>query len=201
MGKRVDLDKILDVLERPAYVDVLLSIVSGKNYATSIAKVLGKKQPTVTEQLRELEKLGLIRPIRRDKSKKYEINWELLLDVFYTTVREIICLREEFLFSGKKRFTSMSREELEKVIPPDFIKRFLKEYFETLIEIGGKRKGFDEVIFCFFNALENLEKEEWEKLVKKFNLDEKAISEIANLISFELSAVEQVALMNIAHGD
>ncbi len=201
MAKQTNLDNVLDILERPAYLEVLLSIISGKNYATSIAKVLKKKQPTVTEQLKELEKAGLIKPVRRDKSKKYEVNWSSLLNVFYTTVNEIIHIREPFLFSGKTRLTSMSINDLKKVIPPDLIKYFLKEYFETLIDLGGKRKGFDEIIFCFFNALENLEDKEWKKLVKKFNLDEKIVSEIANLVSFELSAVEQVALMNMINGD
>lgn len=53
-----DLARVLDTLERPAYVEVLLSIAIGKNYATSIARHLGKKQPTVTEQLARLESLG-----------------------------------------------------------------------------------------------------------------------------------------------
>ncbi|RLI74284.1 hypothetical protein DRP04_14850 [Archaeoglobales archaeon] len=195
MEDKQKLDKILSVLERPAYVEVLLCIASGKNYATAIAKTLGKKQPTVTEQLKELENLELIKPVKREKSKNYDLNWNLMLDVFYGILNELVELRKEFF--SKKEIQKIKRADLKKVVPPELFKAFLKEYFETFNDLGGKRKGFDEIIFSFFNALENLENKEWKKLVEKFKADEDTLSILSNLISFEISAVEQVALMSL----
>ncbi|MHA1832545.1 MAG: helix-turn-helix domain-containing protein, partial [Candidatus Baldrarchaeia archaeon] len=87
------LDKALDLLERPAYVQVLLCVASGKDYATSIARFLKKKQPTVTEQLQELKNAGLIRELERGKYKRFKVNWDLLLKVFYDTVNQLLDLR------------------------------------------------------------------------------------------------------------
>jgi len=196
MRTKHKLDRILDLLKRPAYVELLLCIASGRNYATAIARTLGKSQPTVTEQLKELENLELIRPVKRDKSKKYEVNWDLLLKIFYKIVDETIELRKEFLL--KRERIKIRELGLRNLIPPRLLKSFLKEYFYTLIDLGGKRKGFDEIIFSFFNALDNLEEKEWKKLVRKFNINEEALSTLAHIISFEISAIEQVALINLA---
>ena len=188
---KIDLDRVLDILERPAYVEVLLSIAIGRNYATSIARYLKKKQPTITEQLAQLESLGLIKPISRRKSKEYEVEWDLLLMVFYDVIREasrrIPLTREE-----KKVF----KKDLEKIIPPELVKVFLQEYFETFSEFGGKKKGFDEIIFSFFSALYNLDKPYWRKLENRFNIDGKNLAVLANFMQFWVNGIEQTALMS-----
>ena len=48
----------MNLLQNPTFVQVLLCIISGKNYATAIARVLKKRQPTITEQLKQLEGVG-----------------------------------------------------------------------------------------------------------------------------------------------
>ena len=186
-------DIIQDLLEKPAYTEVLLSIISGKNYATSIAKCLGKKQPTVTEQLKELEKAGLIKPSKRERSQKYEVKWDILLQVFYEIVNEVFKERKEYLTKAEiKRIENIG---LKRVVPPALVKVFLKEYFSTLMDLGGKKKGFDEIVFSFFGALNNLEKRYWRKLIDKFEIDDKSLSILANLMEFEISGIEQTTLM------
>lgn len=190
--KKDKLDVISDMLEKPTYAEVLLCIIGGKNYATSIARHLGKKQPTVTEQLKELEKVGLIEPLKREKSQKYEVNWNILLQIFYEIVNEVFNERKEYLTKGEiKRIEKIG---LKKIVSPVLIKVFLKEYFSTLMDIGGKRKGFDAIVFSFFGALNNLEKRHWRKLVKEFGIDKKSLSILANLMEFEISGVELTAL-------
>lgn len=191
---RYDWDAVIDMLEKPTYTEVLLRVIGGKNnYATSIAKHLKKKQPTVTEQLKEMEKIKLIKPLKREKSKKYEVNWDILLDVFYDIMNEVFEARKDYLTEGEiKRIKKVG---LRKIVPPKLIKIFLREYSLTLMDLGGKRKGFDEIIFSFFSALNNLGKPHRQKLIKEFGIDEKGLSILANLMEFEISGIEQTALM------
>ena len=186
-------ENVLSILENPTYLEVLLSIINGKNYATSIARYLGKKQPTVTEQLKELEKFKLIKPLKREKSQKYEVNWDLLLETFYDIISEILTLRGEN-FLSKEEVIRIKKIGIEKIVPPILIKDFLKEYFITLKDLGGKRKGFDEIIFSFFCALNNMKKSSRKKLIKKFDIDGKALRILANLMAFEIYGIEQTAL-------
>jgi DNA-binding transcriptional ArsR family regulator len=188
---RTVLNKVLDILERPAYVEVLLSITAGKNYASSIARCLKKKQPTVTEQLTRLENLGLIKQLSREKSKEYEVNWDLLLAVFYEVIKETRKVRKEYLTKEEKM---VLKKDLKKIVPPDLIKVFLREYFETFLDLGGKRKGFDEIIFSFFSALDSLDKSHWQKLKREFNIDEKDLSILTKLMRFEIDGIERTAL-------
>jgi len=192
MGKKM-LDEVLEVLEKPTYTEVLLCIVSGKNYATAIAKFLNKKQPTVTEQLSLLEKLQIIKFKARGKAKEYEVNWDVLLTIFYDIIEEVLDARSDFL--SKKEIDKIKKLGIRNIIPPELIKTFLKEYFLTFVELGGKRKGFDEIIFSFFSALNNLEKRYMKRLSKIFGVDEDALYSLANLMEFEISGIEQTAIM------
>ena len=186
--------EILELLEKPPYLEVLLCIASGKNYASSIARYLGKKQPTVTEQLMELERAGLIRIAKRGKAKCYRVNWRLLLDVFYDVVLGVIKLRKEYL---DPRF-KVNKKDLKKILPGKLLKSFLKEYLVTFVELGGKRKGFDELIFTFFSAMNHLEEKYWKKLVKKYDVaEEKKLKHIAELMEMEIFCIEYTVLIGI----
>lgn len=186
-------ENVLSILENPAYLEVLLSIIIGKNYATEIAKYLEKKQPTVTEQLKELEKFKLIKPLKREKSQKYEVNWDLLLEVFYDIVKEVFEIRKDDYLT-KEEEEKIKKIGINKIVPPILIKDFLKEYFIMLKDLGGKRKGFDEIIFSFFCAINNLEEKSYKKLIKKFGIDGKALGILANLMSFEIYGIEQTTI-------
>lgn len=187
------LDEVSDVLENPTYLEVLLCILTGRNYATAIARCLKKKQPTVTEQLKVLERHNLIKPLKRGKSQRYEVNLRVLLDIFYDIIGQVLNIRREFI--KKRELKKIEKTELDKIIPPELITNFLKEYFETFLEMGGKRKGFDEIIFSFFCAINNLEDSYRRKLVKKFNIDGKLLEPIANLMELEMSGLEEAALI------
>jgi DNA-binding transcriptional ArsR family regulator len=183
-------EEVADILQRPTYMEILLCIVSGKNYATSIAKTLEKKQPTVTEQLKKLEKVNIIRPIKREKSLEYKVNWSLLLDEFYSIINEVMDARKEFLHDVNK----IKKYGLKKIVPPSLFRTFLMEYSSTILELGGKKKGFGEIVFSFFAAINNLEKERWKRLIEIFKVDEKSLSFLANLMATELIIIEQTAL-------
>ena len=186
------MDDVLQLLENSTFVEILLCIISGKDYATAIARVLKKRQPTVTEQLKQLERVGLIKALKRRKAQKYEVDWDLLLDVFYDVVEDVIELRREYLASDELR--KIEQTNLQGIIPRGLVKGFLKEYFDTLIDLGGKKKGFDEIIFSFFSAINRLDERDWKRLVRSFKIDETIFSVIANAVEFEIYGVEQTAL-------
>lgn len=185
-----------EVLDNPTYTAILLCIIGGENYAMSIAHTLGKKQPTVTEQLKELEKVKLIIPLKRGKAQRYKVNWFPLIDKFYELIDDVFDERiDDLSLSYSKEEIKRIREiGWEKIVPPDLIKLFLKEYSSTLLSVGGIVKNFSEIIFSFFAALNNLDKKLWKKLVKEFDLDEERLRLIANLMEFELFGVELSAI-------
>ena len=183
---------VSEILDNPTYTAILLCIIGGENYAMSIARTLGKKQPTVTEQLKELEKVKLIIPLKRGKAQRYKVNWFPLIDKFYELIDDVFDERiDDLSLSYSKEEIKRIREiGWEKIVPPSLIKLFLKEYSSTLLSVGGIVKNFSEIIFSFFAALNNLDKKLWKKLVKEFDLDEERLRLIANLMEFELFGVE-----------
>jgi DNA-binding transcriptional ArsR family regulator len=185
-------DDAYEVLEKPTYVQILLSIVSGKTYATAISKVLKKRQPTVTGQLNELERVGLVKALKRRQAQCYEVNWDLLLDILHGIVNRVVELREEYI--SPNELALIKKTNLHGVIPKDLVEGFLKEYFEIYQDVGGKTKGFDEIIFSFFGAIDQLSKSELKELTTAFRIDERVLSCIAHMVGFELYGTELTAL-------
>lgn len=183
----------LEILRKPAYLETLLSIAEGKDYASSIADYLDKKQPTVSEQLKKLEELGLIKQSERGRAKKYEVCWGDLLRVFYTIVKKGINLRGMY-FQGKDQ--ENLKKSLREIVPPELVKKtLLKEYMSNFRAIGGKKKGFDELIFSFFGALNNLESKYIKKLVEIFKVQDKEdLLDLAHIMEFEIWGVEMNAI-------
>ena len=91
----------------------------------------------------------------------------------------------------------ITRTNLEGIIPRELFRSFLKEYFSTLKNLGGKKKGFDEIIFSFFVAIERLDKRDWKKLLTQYQIDEKNLEDVANVVGFEIAAVEEIALAGL----
>jgi hypothetical protein len=185
----------LDLLQNYTFMEILLCIISGKDYSSIIAKTLRKSQPTVTEQLKQLETARLITALKRKKAQAYEVNWDNLFEIFYDTLYDGLKLRENILDeSGLKKIT---RTNIEGIIPRDLFKSFLREYFSSLKDLGGKKKGFDEIIFSFFAAIKNLGSKNWRKLLKQYEIDGKILAYISDKMEFEIYGVEQTSLIMI----
>jgi hypothetical protein len=188
-------NEVMEILDNPTYVELLLCIIRGKNYSMAISRTLEKKQPTVTEQLRHLEKAGLIQPLKRKKAQCYDVEWDLLFSVFYHIVRNLLDLGEDY-FSREDIETAKQIGEryLHEIVPQDLFKGFLKEYFYVLREHRGKKKGFYEIVLAFLSAINELNESDWKKLGKSFRIDRKSLSFLASVAGFEMHAVEHVAL-------
>jgi hypothetical protein len=77
-------------LEKPEYLEVLLSLLRGNSYSSSISKDLGKAQPTVSEELKALEAEGIISKVKRTKAQSFAVNEERLVEIIFEEL-EVIC--------------------------------------------------------------------------------------------------------------
>lgn len=188
------------ILEKPHYQDILFCIMQNKNYSSIIARTLNKKQSTITEQLKDLEKVNLIEPLKRTKSQKYKINWTLILRVFYDIIKEVLINRKEYFVD--RDIEKIDQVGVEIIIPQELIIEFLKNYFSTLSDVGGKRKSFDELVFSFFLALNKLDENKLDektldKIMKKYRIDKNMFLNIADIMCIELYITELITLQNL----
>lgn len=188
------------ILEKPHYQDILFCIMQNKNYSSIIARTLNKKQSIITEQLKDLEKVNLIEPLKRTKSQKYQINWTLILRVFYDIIKEVLINRKEYFVD--RDIEKIDQVGVEIIIPQELIIEFLKNYFSTLSDVGGKRKSFDELVFSFFLALNKLDENKLDektldKIMKKYRIDKNMFLNIADIMCIELYITELITLQNL----
>ena len=87
-------EKQIRTLEKPEYFDILLEILVGDNYASKIARHLEKKQPTITEQLKNLEILGIIETVKmKGGAKRYQVNFDAISNYVYAMIEELRDIR------------------------------------------------------------------------------------------------------------
>ena len=181
-----------NILETPEYLELLLTVANGYNYASKIAlyfseegKIIGhgKKQPTITEQLHTLEKYDLIRKKEYSKAKLYEINWDPIIKTFYHIVDA--ALNDITYVFGAKDSKKLKKIGLQNILPNDFIRDFFSLHGESLTIgiIAVKHKGLSELVLGFFSAILKLDKKELDKLVKRYSINRQGLLEISNFIS------------------
>lgn len=193
------------ILEKPEYFDVVLSILVGNDYASGIARTLGKKQPTITEQLNTLEKQGIVEVIRREKSKRFRVRSEILCEYTYSMIEIFRDFREKDdvygLFTAEK-LKEIDRKSIEEAVPCDLIMSFFEYYAVGRIDlgIGGKVKNIGDIIIAFFGALDSLggdDKKEISYLKREFSINSKVFDSIVELMSFESFRMELVAITTL----
>ena len=189
-------DEQRDMLENPTYLETYLLVGAGTNYASAIAKKLRKKQPTVTEQLKVLQRVRLVRPLEREKSQKFEVDWEPVIASFYMVVFDVLTHRDRA--DGGRLLSRVKEAKMENLLTGEFLKRFLVEYISVYLDVGVKRKGLQELIFSFFRGIGDVDRKEWNDLVRMFHLDGKLLSEVAFAVAIEVSITEQTALSDLA---
>ena len=189
-------DEQWDILESPTYLETYLLVGAGTNYASAIAKKLRKKQPTVTEQLKVLQRTGLIRPLEREKSQRFSVDWDPVIAAFSLVAMDVLTHRDRG--DGGRLLSRVKEAKLEKLLPEELLRRFLVEYISVYLDVGGKRKGLQELIFSFFRGIGDVDRKEWNDLVRMFHLDGKLLSEVAFAVAIEVSITEQTALSDLA---
>lgn len=184
-----NIDDIIDTLERPTYLQNILCIINGKNYATAIAKELNKNHSTVSGQLYNLEKLGLIKRLKRDKANRYCVQWNVILECFYTYIERgikkiINHIRndEGEVLTGFGHLNSeLANINVRKTLHPDFIMHYFKTYsqvFSLLVDKSREDKSFSDFVHGFFLTLSNMVNPEkdskangLEKILEEYDVD------------------------------
>ena len=181
----------LRILEKPEYFDIVLSVLNGYDYSSKIARELGKKQPTVTEQLNRLENLGIVRIVKKSKSKKFEVVEGVLCEYVYSMIEEFRDYREKEDVEGyfqARKLKKLDRDAIEKAIPCKLISAFFFHYSVMYLDIlGGKIRTIDDIVISFFGALDSqiLENSQTiNKLKSGFGIEEKGFKIIVDIMSF-----------------
>lgn len=192
--------KQIKAFEKQEYFDVLLYILYGSDYASSIAEDMGKTQPTITEQLQKMEELDLVEPLKKGKSKRYQVKYETLAEYVYSLVEEDRDYRK--VNNDPERFDKRELEKLNETVirralPIDLIADFFQYYAIGLDVIGGKVKAIDEVIVSFFGAVDSLEDKDYNELIKKYKIPKSSFATIVDIMGFESIYKEKVAVLTM----
>jgi len=191
--------KQINALEKLKYFDVLLYILYGSNYASSIAKDMGKTQPTITEQLQKMEELDLVEPLKKGKSKRYQVKYETLAEYVYYLVKEYLDFRKAYNDAevfDKRELEKLNETSIRKALPIDLIADFFEYYALDLNMVGGKVKAIDEVIFSFFGAVDSLEDKYYNELIERYKIPKRSFSTIVDIMGFESIHKEKVAVLS-----
>jgi len=118
---------------------ILIKIAGGVNYASDLAKKMGKSIPVMFRQLDELLSNGILTKQRSGKKVEYKINWEILSKNFAGFVEE------EFKSSGevisKLKLSFPNPKELQDIFESVFTTDYMQEIFKEMykdIEYAGK---------------------------------------------------------------
>ena len=194
MNKITKINPIIEILERPYEMQLVLMIMGGNDYGTKIAPVLKKKQQVVARQLIELERVGLIVPletnISKKKGKKDTAAWDLFSEVFYKSVRSM--MTSEY-FKEKNRLRRVADRDLESLIPRQLINDYFKNYLPAIKDINGieffrrQRYNLHVVIGSMFLSLYILnltDQKRFQALGKKYGLSSKHFEELLEIVTY-----------------
>lgn len=192
-------DKQTEILEKKEHFLILLQISFGINYASSLARNLGKKQPTVTKQLSDLEELGIIVSSERGKSKKFNIKYEVLCEYAYDLIDDFrvrrISQRDHYYIFPKEELKELYRSSIERALPCELIADFFDSYSIAILDfVPGRYKRIDELFFAMFGAMDNLKPKEKKRMVELYKVDQKKLDLVIELMSMEAIEKERVAL-------
>jgi hypothetical protein len=107
-------------------MDVLCCVVLGKNRVKEMMKTLRQSQSTISEKLRFLRKVGVVK-----KSKwAYEPNWGKLANI---ARKEVHSLLKFYLGKDEKRFMELFGEERMRNIIKTYAQMVIKEKMMELV--------------------------------------------------------------------
>lgn len=189
----------IKTLEKPEYFEVVMQILYENNYASKIARSLEKKQPTITEQLNSLERLDIIIPLEtKGGAKKFRVNFGVIADYVYSMILEFRDFRLsgfDIGIFGQSKLEKLDYKSIENALPRDLLKEFFEFYAIGQIDlVGGKKKRIDEIVLSFFAALDDLNNDERNRLIKEYEVKKTNFETIIDLMSFEAIYKERVAI-------
>jgi len=142
-------------------MDVLCCVVLGKNRVKEMMKTLKQPQSTISEKLRFLRKVGVVK-----KSKwAYEPNWSKLVNI---ARKEVHFVFKFYVGKSEKRFMELFSEERIKNIIKTYAQMAVKDKTMELVSIS-------DVVWKYFFGLTQMEDKELEEIDKRFVILKKKI--------------------------
>ena len=120
-----------DALSNPGTSKVFLCLVKGETNPTSIAEELGIKPPPVIQQLRRLQKLGLVELGKKDgKAQNYNVRWKEFCDRFAKEI-STVKLGPGDIRVGLPEENRKMDEDIESLKDNEYFQKFVKLYLEN----------------------------------------------------------------------
>ena len=185
-----------ELLDKPAYMMVLLAIIAGWDYPSAIAKLLKKSQPTVSLQLSDLVAAGLVKPGERGKAQRYVVVWNPIIKELHHVMETGLFIRGSL--RGNRFLNQVAKVGFDRIVPRESFQVFLRRYFLELRQTSGIQKTFSEICFSMFQSIDKLSPEERDNLARRFGVDSAFLRDVASLIGMENYHVELLALQDLA---
>jgi len=143
-----DAPDLVSVLNSTMYPELVYQILTGNDYAVSIADSIHKKRSIVAQQLYVLEKYGLIKKTSRDKAQHFEVDKNKLFKIAFEQVHPINpnevfnnTITKKFLadLSKKRPSPSIDYPGIQKMMTAD-LELFTPELFTGCFVYCVKRK-------------------------------------------------------------
>ncbi len=164
---------------------ILTKIASGVNYASELAKEIGKSIPVTFRQLDELIDLGILKKERAGKKVEYKLEWGAIANSFLKLIKEEFSKAKEIL---PIKIPHLEIKDIEKIFEINYIQKTFKKMYQE-IEKAGKisysysKIKFNESLMIFLDVFgglnENQEKKILEEIPKKEQKDFKKFVEIS----------------------
>jgi len=166
---------------------ILTKIASGVNYASELAKEIGKSIPVTFRQLDELISLGILKKERFGKKVEYNLEWKAIASSFLNLIKKEFSNAKDTL---NAKTPSLELKEFEEIFEIKYLQNSFKKMYQE-IENAGKiscnyaKTKFNESLSIFLEAFgeitESQEKEILKKISKKEQKSFKKFIEISRL--------------------
>ncbi len=152
---------------------IILKIASGANYASELAKEIGKSTPVIFRQLDELTNLGILNKERRGKKVEYFIQWNFIAEQLANFVGKEFSNAKK-IFSPKipiEKAGELNRI-FKSILDIEYIQKIFKKTYQE-IEIAGKvsygyaKTKFKDALMIFLDTFGALSEEQEKKILEK----------------------------------
>ena len=174
------------LLDKLPYFELFITMCSGKgNYPSKIAFLIGKKQSTISEQMENLEKDGILEKKMDGKYATYSIVWERVVDLANFAIERQLKLVETDYRGFFEEIGMPDSELIEKSI------KEINESEKRSLNIWEKVKGDKTFHSIIKNSVEIFCKE-WLKENTPEEIDETFSKEIIEIFDYILECASKL---------
>jgi hypothetical protein len=152
---------------------IITKIASGVNYASELAKEIGKSIPVTFRQLDELIGLGILKKERSGKRVEYRIEWKTIANSFLTLTKKEFSNAQKII---SIKMPSLELKEFEKIFEIEYVQNSFKKMYQE-IEKAGKiaynytKTKFNESLSMFLEAFGDITESQEKEILKEIPLE------------------------------